>query len=157
MELEESNLTPGLRLRGLRKSFGDVVAVDGLDLDVPEGAICALLGPSGCGKTTTLRLIAGLERSDAGTVEIGGKEVEAPGHSLAAERRRIGMVFQDYALFPHMDVAANVGYALGRRPDKAKVEGALETVGLGGLGLHPRCRAGHANGAGPGVRHGLDQ
>jgi iron(III) transport system ATP-binding protein len=134
MELEESNLTPGLRLRGLRKSFGDVVAVDGLDLDVPEGAICALLGPSGCGKTTTLRLIAGLERSDAGTVEIGGKEVEGPGGSVAAERRRIGMVFQDYALFPHMDVAANVGYALGRRPDKAKVERALETVGLGGLG-----------------------
>jgi iron(III) transport system ATP-binding protein len=134
MELEESNLTPGLRLRGLRKSFGDVVAVDGLDLDVPEGAICALLGPSGCGKTTTLRLIAGLERSDAGTVEIGGKEVEGPDGSLAAERRRIGMVFQDYALFPHMDVAANVGYALGRRPDRSKVERALGTVGLGGLG-----------------------
>jgi iron(III) transport system ATP-binding protein len=134
MEPEESNLSPGLRLRGLRKSFGDVVAVDGLDLDVPEGAICALLGPSGCGKTTTLRLIAGLERCDAGTVEIGGKEVEGPGGSLAAERRRIGMVFQDYALFPHMDVAANVGYALGRRPDRGKVERALGTVGLGGLG-----------------------
>src|SRR5215218_7729041 len=134
MELEEPNLTPGLRLRGLRKSFGDVVAVDGLDLDVPEGAICALLGPSGCGKTTTLRLIAGLERCDAGTIEIGGKQVEGPGGSVAAERRRIGMVFQDYALFPHMDVAANVGYALGRRPDRARVEGALEAVGLGGLG-----------------------
>jgi iron(III) transport system ATP-binding protein len=134
MELEESNLTPGLRLRGLRKSFGDVVAVDGLDLDVPEGTICALLGPSGCGKTTTLRLIAGLERSDAGTVEIGSKEVEGPGGSVAAERRRIGMVFQDYALFPHMDVAANVGYALGRRPDRDRVEAALGTVGLGGLG-----------------------
>jgi iron(III) transport system ATP-binding protein len=134
MEFEESNQTPGLRLRGLRKSFGDVVAVDGLDLDVPEGAICALLGPSGCGKTTTLRLIAGLERSDAGAVEIGGKEVEGPGGSVAAERRRIGMVFQDYALFPHMDVAANVGYALGRRPDRDKVERALATVGLGGLG-----------------------
>jgi iron(III) transport system ATP-binding protein len=134
MELEDPNSTPGLRLRGLRKSFGDVVAVDGLDLDVPEGAICALLGPSGCGKTTTLRLIAGLERCDAGTVEIAGKEVEGPGGSLAAERRRIGMVFQDYALFPHMDVAANVGYALGRRPDRERVERALETVGLGGLG-----------------------
>ncbi len=135
MEPEEPNLTPGLRLRGLRKSFGDVVAVDGLDLDVPEGAICALLGPSGCGKTTTLRLIAGFERSEAGTVEIGGKEVEGPGASVAAERRRIGMVFQDYALFPHMDVGANVGYALGAaRPDRDKVEAALETVGLGGLG-----------------------
>ncbi len=125
---------PGLRLRGLRKSFGEVVAVDGLDLDVPEGAICALLGPSGCGKTTTLRLIAGLERPDAGTIEIGGEVVSGDGRTVPAERRRIGMVFQDYALFPHMDVAANVGYALGRRPDRAKVEAALETVGLGGLG-----------------------
>jgi iron(III) transport system ATP-binding protein len=134
MEFEEPTQTPGLRLRGLRKSFGEVVAVDGLDLDVPEGAICALLGPSGCGKTTTLRLIAGLEDPDAGTVEIGGEEVAASGRSVPAERRRIGMVFQDYALFPHMDVAANVGYALGRRPDREKVETALETVGLGGLG-----------------------
>ncbi|HMI80832.1 MAG TPA: ABC transporter ATP-binding protein [Solirubrobacterales bacterium] len=134
MEYDEANPTPGLRLRGLRKAFGDVVAVDGLDLDVPEGSICALLGPSGCGKTTTLRLIAGLERPDAGTIEIGGKEVEGPGRSVPAERRRIGMVFQDYALFPHMDVAGNVGYALGRRPDRAKVESALEAVGLAGLG-----------------------
>src|SRR3954452_24870672 len=100
MELEVANLTPGLRLRGLRKAFGDVVAVDGLDLDVPEGAICALLGPSGCGKTTTLRLIAGLEQPDAGTIEIGDQEVAGSGRSVAAEKRRIGMVFQDYALFP---------------------------------------------------------
>ena len=134
MEFEESPQEPGLRLRGLRKSFGDVIAVDGLDLDVPEGSICALLGPSGCGKTTTLRLIAGLERPDAGTIEIAGKEATGPGGSVPAERRRIGMVFQDYALFPHMDVAANVGYALGRRPDRDRVESALETVGLGGLG-----------------------
>src|SRR6476620_8077334 len=134
MDYEDSNRTPGLLLRGLRKSFGDVVAVDGLDLEVPEGAICALLGPSGCGKTTTLRLIAGLERPDAGSIEIGGKTVQGPSASVAAERRRIGMVFQDYALFPHMDVAANVGYALGRRPDQARVERALETVGLGSLG-----------------------
>ncbi|HEX5984509.1 MAG TPA: ABC transporter ATP-binding protein [Solirubrobacterales bacterium] len=134
MEYDDTTQSPGLRLRGLRKSFGEVEAVAGLDLDVPEGAICALLGPSGCGKTTTLRLIAGLERPDAGTVEIGGEEVAGPGRTVPAERRRIGMVFQDYALFPHMDVAANVGYALGRRPDPAKVASALETVGLGGLG-----------------------
>ena len=134
MELEEPNQTPGLRLRGLRKSFGEVVAVDGLDLDVPEGSTCALLGPSGCGKTTTLRLVAGLERPDAGTIEICGEEVSGPDRSVPAERRRIGMVFQDYALFPHMDVAANVGYALGRRPDRERVEAALESVGLGGLG-----------------------
>jgi iron(III) transport system ATP-binding protein len=134
MELEEPTQDIGLRLRGLRKSFGDVVAVDDLDLDVPEGSTCALLGPSGCGKTTTLRLIAGLERPDAGSIEIGGEEVAGSGRTVPAERRRIGMVFQDYALFPHMDVAANVGYALGRRPDREKVDAALETVGLGGLG-----------------------
>jgi iron(III) transport system ATP-binding protein len=133
-EPDHSNETPGLRLRGLRKSFGDVVAVDGLDLDVPDGSTCALLGPSGCGKTTTLRLIAGLERPDAGSVEIGGEPVAGPGRSVPAERRRIGMVFQDYALFPHLDVAGNVGYALGRRPDREKVEAALVAVGLGGLG-----------------------
>ncbi|HEY3435762.1 MAG TPA: ABC transporter ATP-binding protein [Solirubrobacterales bacterium] len=134
MEFEEPTQDFGLRLRGLRKSFGDVVAVDDLDLDVPEGSTCALLGPSGCGKTTTLRLIAGLERLDAGSIEIGGEEVASSGRTVPAERRRIGMVFQDYALFPHMDVAANVGYALGRRPDREKVEATLETVGLGGLG-----------------------
>jgi iron(III) transport system ATP-binding protein len=134
MEHEDPNPIPGLRLRGLRKSFGEVVAVNGLDLDVPEGSTCALLGPSGCGKTTTLRLIAGLEGADAGTIEIGGEVVSGDGRTVPAERRRIGMVFQDYALFPHMDVAANVGYALGRRPDRAKVASALETVGLGGLG-----------------------
>src|SRR6478609_5602659 len=109
MEHEDPNSIPGLRLRGLRKSFGDVVAVDDLDLDVPDGAICALLGPSGCGKTTTLRLIAGLEQPDGGTIEIGGTEVAGRGKAIPAERRRIGMVFQDYALFPHMNVAANVG------------------------------------------------
>ena len=142
MDFEEPTQDFGLRLRGLRKSFGDVVAVDDFDLDVPEGSTCALLGPSGCGKTTTLRLIAGLERLDAGTIEIGGEEVAGAGRTVPAERRRIGMVFQDYALFPHMDVAANVGYALGRRPDREKVETALEAVGLSGLGKRNRGRHG---------------
>ncbi len=127
-----------LRLRGLRKSYGEVAAVDDLDLEVEAGATCALLGPSGCGKTTTLRLIAGLETPDAGSVEIGGETVSTPQRSLPPERRRIGMVFQDYALFPHLDVAGNVGYGLGRRPDRERVEAMLATVGLGGLGdRHP--------------------
>jgi iron(III) transport system ATP-binding protein len=127
-----------LRLDGLRKSFGEVVAVDGVDLEVDPGATCALLGPSGCGKTTTLRLIAGLEEPDGGSIEIGGEPVSTPQRSLPAERRRIGMVFQDYALFPHLDVAANVGYGLGRRPDRDRVEAMLATVGLDGIGArHP--------------------
>jgi iron(III) transport system ATP-binding protein len=123
-----------VRLTGLRKSFGDVVAVNGLDLEIEPGATCALLGPSGCGKTTTLRLIAGLEDPDAGTIEIDGEVVSTDRTSVPAERRRIGMVFQDYALFPHLDVASNVGYGLGRRPDRARVESMLATVGLAGIG-----------------------
>jgi iron(III) transport system ATP-binding protein len=127
-----------LRLRGLRKSFGEVVAVAGVDLDIEPGSTCALLGPSGCGKTTTLRLIAGLEDPDGGEIEIDGETVSTPPRSLPPERRRIGMVFQDYALFPHLDVAGNVGYGLGRRPDRDRVERMLATVGLGGLGdRHP--------------------
>jgi iron(III) transport system ATP-binding protein len=124
----------GLRVRGLQKSFGDVRAVDGVDLDVPSGGTCALLGPSGCGKTTTLRMIAGLERPDAGEIAVCGRVVTRGDCFVPAEERRIGMVFQDYALFPHMDVAANVGYGLGRKPDPARVREALELVGLGDAG-----------------------
>ena len=117
-------------LRGLTKSFGETVAVDSLDLEVEAGEIVALLGPSGCGKTTTLRMIAGLEMPDAGSVVVGGELLSGGPAYVPAERRRIGMVFQDYALFPHLDVAANVGYALGRRPDQARVAEVLEIVGL---------------------------
>ncbi len=118
----------------LRKSFGDVRAVDGLSLEVEAGATVALLGPSGCGKTTTLRLIAGFERPDAGTVVVGGRTLAGPGVFVPPEKRRIGVVFQDYALFPHYDVAGNVGYGLGRGADRDRVEQVLELVGLGGLG-----------------------
>jgi len=126
-----------LEVRGLRKSFGDVAAVRGVDLEVRVGEVCALLGPSGCGKTTTLRLIAGLERPDDGSVSVAGRLLDGNGTRIAPEKRSIGMVFQDYALFPHLDVAGNVGYALGRKPDRERVAEVLELVGLEGDGERP--------------------
>jgi iron(III) transport system ATP-binding protein len=131
--LSENGTDIHLRLRGLAKSFGDVRAVAGVDMDMPRGDTCALLGPSGCGKTTVLRLIAGLERPDAGTVALGGTVLSGQREFVAPERRRIGMVFQDYALFPHYDVAGNVGYGLGRRPSPARIAEVLALVGMAGM------------------------
>jgi iron(III) transport system ATP-binding protein len=119
-----------LRIRGLAKSYGPVAAVAGVDLEVDAGSTCALLGPSGCGKTTILRLIAGLEQPDAGEIAVGERTLNGPSEFVAPERRRIGMVFQDYALFPHLDVAGNVGYGLGRSPDRDRVAEVLGLVGL---------------------------
>ena len=133
-----------VRCRGLTKIFGAVRAVDDMSLDVDPGEIVALLGPSGCGKTTFLRLIAGFERPDAGSVLLADEEVAGPGRFLPPERRRIGMVFQDYALFPHLSVADNVAFGLARRRrlsargahrDAAESVGRLlALVGLEGLG-----------------------
>jgi iron(III) transport system ATP-binding protein len=114
----------------LAKAFGAARAVDGLDLEIDAGTTTALLGPSGCGKTTTLRLIAGFERPDSGEIHAGGRVMAAPGVFVPPEDRRIGLVFQDYALFPHLNVAGNVAYALGRRPDPGRVAEVLELVGL---------------------------
>ena len=98
----------GLRLSGLAKRYGDVTALEPLDLDVADGELLVVLGPSGCGKTTLLRLIAGLEEPTSGTVEIGRRDVTAwrPG------RRNVAMVFQSYALFPHLTVAENIAFGL---------------------------------------------
>lgn len=120
-----------VRLRGVTKRFGTVVAVDEVDLDVPPGKLVTLLGPSGCGKTTTLRIVAGLERPSAGWVWIG--EVDVTG--LPAARRGVTMVFQSYALFPHLSVFENVAYGLRvqRLPAgevRRRVLEALELVGL---------------------------
>ncbi len=114
------------------KRFGAVVAVDDATLEVGRGEFVALLGPSGCGKTTLLRLIAGFERPDAGTVAIGGSAVAGPAW-VAPERRDVAMVFQDYALFPHLTVAANVGFGLSRGRRGARVPEVLRLVGLAGL------------------------
>jgi iron(III) transport system ATP-binding protein len=120
---------------GLSKTFGEVAALAGFDLAVEEGQTLTLLGPSGCGKTTALRVIAGFERPDAGLVSVGGLPVAGPGLHIPPERRRVGMVFQDYALFPHMSVAANVSYGLVRDRDGKglkRVAEVLELVGLSG-------------------------
>jgi iron(III) transport system ATP-binding protein len=121
-----------LRVRGVRKRFGATVALDGFDLDVHRGTVLALLGPSGCGKTTALRIIAGLERPDAGEVWVGDRRATGPGVHVPPERRRIGMVFQEGALFPHIDVAANVGFGLPTGSG-ARVSPVLDLVGLRGL------------------------
>ena len=99
---------PDVRLAGLRKAYGDVTAVDDVELEIARGEFFTLLGPSGSGKTTTLRLIAGFERPDAGTIELRGKDVSR----LPPYARDVNTVFQDYALFPHMTVGDNVGYGL---------------------------------------------
>jgi iron(III) transport system ATP-binding protein len=123
-----------IRLNGVTKRFGAVTAVDGVSLTVDRGEIVALLGPSGCGKTTLLRLVAGFERPDAGTVETACRVVADRSTWVPPERRRIGMVFQDYALFPHLTVAENVGFGLPRLARATRVGELLEVVGLAELG-----------------------
>ncbi len=131
-------LEPPLALRcvGVTRRFGSTLAVDAVDLDVPSGSFTSLLGPSGCGKTTLLRIIAGLERPDAGTVGIDGREVDGPAGHVAPEDRSVGMVFQAHALFPHLDIGRNVAFGLRglERTARARRSGeVLELVGLTGL------------------------
>jgi iron(III) transport system ATP-binding protein len=124
-----------LAVRGVRKRFGPVRALDGVDLDVPEGALTAVLGPSGCGKTTLLRCIAGFERVEAGQITVGFRTVTGPGVHVAPERRRVAIVPQEGALFPHLSVAANVAYGLrGAARRGGRVDEVLALVGLSGLG-----------------------
>jgi putative spermidine/putrescine transport system ATP-binding protein len=125
---------PALRLENVKKSYGSVAAVVGVDLVVKEGEFFTLLGPSGSGKTTLLRLIAGFERPDSGRIELGGRDVT----SLPPHLRDTNTVFQDYALFPHMTVAQNIGYGLRVKgvpsaERRQRVERALRMVRLVGL------------------------
>ncbi len=107
-------------------------ALDAISLAIEPGSVVTLLGPSGCGKTTTLRIAAGFETPDTGTVTIGEKTVAGPGAWIPPERRGVGMVFQEHALFPHLDVAGNVGFNLPRDVKAQRVSDALELVGLAG-------------------------
>ena len=124
-----------IRLRQLRKVFGDVVAVDSVDLDVADGEFLTLLGPSGSGKTTVLRMIAGFEQPTSGTIDLAGVDVT----QVPPYNRDVNTVFQDYALFPHMDVLANVEYGLKvkkvpRDERRQRAEEALASVQLEGYG-----------------------
>ena len=122
-----------VRVRGLSKSFGAIEAVRELNLEIERGELMAVLGPSGCGKTTLLRVIAGFEEPDAGCVVVSDEVVAGPGRIIPPEKRRVGMVFQDYALFPHLSVERNVAFGLTSRPREER-EGltrrTLELVGL---------------------------
>ena len=125
-------------LRGLTKRFGDAVALDNVSLEIEHGTLVCLLGPSGCGKTTALRLIAGFIDPTAGEIALGDRIVSSPKRTLPPEQRNVSMVFQSYALWPHMTVAQNIAYGLElRKLDRAviakKVEAILATARLGAL------------------------
>jgi iron(III) transport system ATP-binding protein len=133
-----------VRVTAIRKTFGSVPALQGIDFDVPLGCTVSLLGPSGCGKTTMLRSIAGLETPDAGRISIGGTVVfdSESMIDIPSERRQIGMVFQSYAVWPHMTVGQNVGFPLKIRgvpirEIKSRIHDVLKLVGLDGLADRP--------------------
>jgi iron(III) transport system ATP-binding protein len=124
-----------VRISGVSKSYGPVEAVRNLNLELEPGRILALLGPSGCGKTTTLRLLAGFEHPETGEIEIGGRTSAGRNTFVPPEKRKVGMVFQDYALFPHLTVEQNVAYGLLRNKKRnGRVEEVLGIAHLDGLG-----------------------
>jgi iron(III) transport system ATP-binding protein len=131
-------MTAALQCRELRKSFGAFVALHRVNLSVKTGQILTLLGPSGCGKTTTLRLIAGFEAPDSGQITIGGRLAAGDGVFLPPEKRRVGMLFQEYALFPHLNVSENIAFGLNTpsREKAARVDELLALVGLVGYERH---------------------
>ena len=143
---ESSRPEPAIKLVNLSKTYpgASEKAVNGLSLEVADGEVFTLLGPSGCGKSTTLRMVAGLEEPDEGSIYFGGKAVVVTeeGINLPPEKRNVGMVFQSYAIWPHMTVGENVGFPLKARkfPSaeiKPRVAKALELVGMGGMESRP--------------------
>jgi iron(III) transport system ATP-binding protein len=134
-------VSAAIELEGVSKSFGATHAVREVSLEIEHGELMAVLGPSGCGKTTLLRLIAGFEAPDGGSVAVGEETVAGPGTLVPPEKRRVGMVFQDFALFPHLTVEANVAFGLTRRPREEREELTRRTLELVGLqhktGRHP--------------------
>lgn len=123
-----------LRCKNVKKSFEGAVALDGFSLELREGDLMALLGPSGCGKTTALRVMAGFEVPSAGEVWVGDRRVAGGGSWVGPEHRRIGMVFQDWALFPHLNVARNIAFGLDGDGRSERIAEVLEMVRLDGLG-----------------------
>ncbi|CAM5463341.1 ABC transporter ATP-binding protein [Eoetvoesiella caeni] len=124
-----------VHIRRLAKRYDDAPVLQDIDLTIPHGDVLALLGPSGCGKTTLLRLIAGFDRVDGGTIAFDDRMVASPNVYIAPEKRGIGYVPQEGALFPHLTVAGNIGYGLSRRGDrKARIQEVLSLTGLAGLG-----------------------
>jgi iron(III) transport system ATP-binding protein len=118
-----------VELKGLSKHYGSAVAVDDVSLRVEHGQLVCLLGPSGCGKTTTLRLIAGFIEPSAGEIEVGGKVLSSPARTVPPEGRKMSMIFQSYALWPHMTVAENVAYGLKiRKLDRATIDAKLKAI-----------------------------
>ncbi|MCI4661781.1 MAG: ABC transporter ATP-binding protein [Neomegalonema sp.] len=125
---------PRLSLQAVSRDFGAEAGVHDLSLEIEAGEVVCLLGPSGCGKSTTLRIAAGVERQDSGTVLIDGAMVSGPSLHLPPERRAIGLMFQEFALFPHLTVAENVAFGLQGRDKAARAGHELQRVGLGGFG-----------------------
>ncbi len=123
-----------INCHGVSKTFNTTKVLDQVDFQLPRGSLGALLGPSGCGKTTLLRLIAGFETLDQGQIWLGGREIASAQAHVPTEQRQIGMVFQEYALFPHLTVSQNIGYGLGRHARQQRIDELLELVGLVGLG-----------------------